>query len=223
MRWIPGKAGPGDLKGYPTLPPTSPSQKPGPCVEASALAPCGSISHPALGSFYPGNYRGSRAWIWVATARKPQPEDPAQAHTLSDQALPVLQEQAHQLLCPLFRASVAGLKSCLASHHTSIGYLLDSHMDGEPASLTLFCKLISGQSRVIFFLAGTMLVRSPSLESRPLQPHPEKTSSFSRDLPQTSNSPKMPLLSKLLPGWVGPVTGLWFYSVIWGCLSWNQT
>lgn len=127
-RQIPGKAGPGDLKGYPTLPPTSPSQKPGPCVEASALAPCGSISHPELGSFYPGNYRGSGAWIWVATARKPQPEDPAQAYTLSDQALPVLQEQADHLLCPLLRASVADLKSGLASHHIFTGYVLDSHM-----------------------------------------------------------------------------------------------
>lgn len=137
MRRIPGKAGPGDLKGYPTLPPTSPSQKSGPCVEASALAPCGSISHPVLGSFYPGNYRGSRAWIWVATARKPQPKDPAQAHTLSDQALPVLQEQADQLLCPLLRASVAGLKSGLASHHIFTGYVLDSHMGGACISDTI--------------------------------------------------------------------------------------
>jgi hypothetical protein len=169
----------------PTLPPVSSPQKPGPCVAASALAPCGSISHPVLGSFYPGNYRGSRAWLWVATARKPQLGDPAQAHTLSDQPLPVLQEQADQPICPVLRASAADLKSGLASSHNLTVYVLNSHtvsplLQHCPAKLK---PLISAQSRVT--LAGAMLVKSPSLDGAL---DPRKTPPYSRDLPQTSNS-----------------------------------
>lgn len=152
---------------------------------ASAWAPRGSSSHPVLGSFYPGNYRGSRAWLWVAEARKPQPGDPAQAHALSDQPLPVLQEQADQLSCPFLEASAADFKKwpgILTQPH----WVYSRLTHGEPASLTGPCKakaIDSGQSRATS--SGARLVRSPRLDGAS---DPRKSPPSSRDLPQTSNS-----------------------------------